>query len=135
MASADYRLCDVCDNKAFYDASLNYETAAPDWAPDRAPARYAGNSMGSAALWIDHLGDWAVLCSECAKTHRAVILGPDEVLLTRNQLPTRAVLKKHDGSASATCTRRRTARGSTSPWTPPTTSRPSRARKATTGST
>ncbi len=25
MALADYRLCDVCGSKAFYDARLNYE--------------------------------------------------------------------------------------------------------------
>lgn len=25
MAMSDYRLCDVCDGKAFYDLNLNYE--------------------------------------------------------------------------------------------------------------
>ncbi len=25
MAAADYRLCDLCESKAFYDANLGYE--------------------------------------------------------------------------------------------------------------
>lgn len=29
MAYADYRHCDVCDAKAFYDAGLDYDTKPP----------------------------------------------------------------------------------------------------------
>jgi len=49
MAAADYRLCDVCDRKTFYDADLD-----PDY--------------------TDRIGAWAVLCRECAKTHDVVVV-------------------------------------------------------------
>lgn len=71
MAAADYRLCDVCDGKAFYDSNLSYED--PREAPDRGPFRVAGQEQG----WgyrLGYLGDWAVLCTDCAKTHRTAIL-------------------------------------------------------------
>jgi hypothetical protein len=51
MARADYRLCDVCDDKAFYDANLNYDF----------------EENPETGLW--QLGAWVVLCSDCAKTH------------------------------------------------------------------
>lgn len=60
MAYADYRLCDVCGCKAFYDANLSYrETTDP-------------NEMirGSDGIKLHWLGDWAVICTDCAKTHR-----------------------------------------------------------------
>ena len=56
MALADYRLCDWCGNKAFYDSRLNYDY---------------DEKTGQTTL--DHLGDWKVLCVECAKTHEVVI--------------------------------------------------------------
>jgi hypothetical protein len=58
MALADYRLCDVCGGKAFYDANLNYDFSEC-------------NEKGEPRL--DYLGDWAVLCIDCAKTHEVVI--------------------------------------------------------------
>lgn len=66
MALVDYRLCDVCHGKAFYDARLNYEDAGAQVA-----VRYAGE-----VSWyrLDDLGDWAVLCKDCAKTHRTEIV-------------------------------------------------------------
>lgn len=70
MAAADYRLCDVCGGKAFYDSNLYYEDEHE--APDRAPYRVAGE----ASDWgyrLGYLGDWAVLCEDCAKTHRTRI--------------------------------------------------------------
>lgn len=51
MAKADYRLCDVCDGKVFYDANLNYE-------PNSEPPLY---------YELDYLGDWKVICKDCAK--------------------------------------------------------------------
>lgn len=51
MALADYRLCDVCGGKAFYDANLNYTDEG-----------------------LDRLGDWKVICVECAKTHKTVVV-------------------------------------------------------------
>jgi len=66
MASADYRLCDVCSRKTFYDATLDYQR------PD-ADHKYE--------WWLHGLGDWGVLCTECAKTHE-VIIRPRETATT-----------------------------------------------------
>ncbi len=80
MAAADYRLCDVCDGKVFYDANLNYEQGRDDeWAKRKAPFRWAGEEQGKPEhddwlLRLDYLGDWAVLCGECSKTHRTQIV-------------------------------------------------------------
>lgn len=55
MAASDYRLCDICDKKTFYDAELQYDFKA-----------YPKTGLFN-------LGDWACLCIECAKTHEVVI--------------------------------------------------------------
>ena len=62
MAAADYRLCDVCGGKAFYDANLNNDFDAP-----------AEEHIRDSNYKLDYLGDWAVLCRDCAKTHKCVI--------------------------------------------------------------
>lgn len=77
MAGADYRHCDVCGGKAFYDANLNYETgqrgADGKWNYPETPVREVGKpQMFGAAL--DRLGDWAVICTTCAKTHKTAIV-------------------------------------------------------------
>lgn len=80
MAAADYRLCDVCDGKVFYDANLNYEQGRDDeWAKSKAPFRWAGEEQGKPEhddylLRLDYLGDWAVICRECAKTHKTIVV-------------------------------------------------------------
>jgi hypothetical protein len=56
MAYADYRLCDVCQEKAFYDANLSYDFEEH---PDTG---------------LYNVGAWGVLCRDCVKTHRVVIL-------------------------------------------------------------
>lgn len=61
MALADYRLCDVCGNKAFYDANLNYDVDE------------------NGVTTLDHVGAWAVLCVDCAKTHETVVLKRGEM--------------------------------------------------------
>lgn len=58
MALADYRLCDVCGQKVFYDADLNYDYP---------------NTNAKGDIKLDYLGDWAVICEECAKDHECVI--------------------------------------------------------------
>lgn len=56
MASANYRHCDVCDAKVFYDATLNYE------------------HDDEGHLILENLGAWNVLCDSCAKTHEIKIV-------------------------------------------------------------
>lgn len=70
MASSDYRLCDVCDGKAFYDSNLNYEFGRPQYSVG--PFKNCGEAQNSISL--ERLGDWAVLCHECAKTHKCQIV-------------------------------------------------------------
>jgi len=80
MAAADYRLCDVCDGKVFYDSNLNYEQGPSDWChtePYRnvGEAQYADPEMVvKYGMRLDYLGDWAVICEDCAKTHKCVIV-------------------------------------------------------------
>ena len=57
MAIADYKLCDVCQGKAFYDANITDPNYTSTW---------------------DASEDWdgvelAVLCSRCKKTHKITI--------------------------------------------------------------
>lgn len=58
MALADYKLCDVCGRKTYYDANLNFDLG--DRGPDGFPVP-------------DGAGDLAALCRECVKTHEIVI--------------------------------------------------------------
>ncbi len=51
MAMADYYCCDLCGDKAFYDADLNYDDE--------------GN--------LGYVGDMEVICTDCAKTHEVII--------------------------------------------------------------
>lgn len=77
MAAGDYRSCDVCGGKAFYDANLNYDTGDKvdgKWVYADAPYRVAGQSQGVFGNGLDYVGDWAVLCIECAKTHKTTIV-------------------------------------------------------------
>ena len=30
-------------------------------------------------VWLDYVGDWAVICADCAKTHKTVIVALTEV--------------------------------------------------------
>lgn len=62
MTLTNYRLCDKCGGKAFYDAGLNNDS-------DALSNDYA----------LDNLGDWAFLCRTCAKTHKCVIVPMDAV--------------------------------------------------------
>lgn len=68
MASSDYRLCDVCDGKAFYDANIDYDHGDKDDG-----FRVAGKPQPW-GLKLGYVGDWAVICTDCAKTHRTAIL-------------------------------------------------------------
>lgn len=79
MAAGDYRSCDVCGGKCFYDANLNYEDDENEWNANRPPFRTVGLDPPSFyAPKLDYLGDWAVICNECAKTHKCVIVKLEE---------------------------------------------------------
>jgi len=83
MAMADYRLCDVCERKAFYDSNLNYEFASKsEPIPDGESIKYLG--VVTRGQRLDYLGDWAVLCRDCAKTHRTQIV-PIEATASKEQ--------------------------------------------------
>jgi hypothetical protein len=62
VAGCDYRSCDRCRAKTFYDAQLDYDFNDPD-----------------RPLGLYGLGDWAVLCEECAKTHKCVVVKREDV--------------------------------------------------------
>lgn len=81
MALADYRLCDVCGNKAFYDSNLSYEQGPDEYSTTK-PYRVAGEDQYPGTpeytekygMRLGYLGDWAVLCEDCAKTHKTQIV-------------------------------------------------------------
>lgn len=52
MAALDHYICDVCGAKCFYDANVNWEA-------------YRAMKM---------LGEMAVICGKCARTHVVKIL-------------------------------------------------------------
>jgi hypothetical protein len=69
MAGSDYRRCDVCGGKAFYDANLNYETGDKvdgKWVYSETPFRVAGEGQGAYGNGLDYVSDWAVICTDCA---------------------------------------------------------------------
>jgi hypothetical protein len=78
MAACDYRSCDVCGGKAFYDANLSYEDGADG---DSIPYRIAGEPhydkpeiLSKYGQRLGYVGDWAVICDDCAKTHKTQIV-------------------------------------------------------------
>lgn len=77
MALSDYRLCDVCGGKAFYDANLTYE----DGDESAAPYRIAGKEqydnpelLRKWALRLGYVGDWAVICTDCSDKYKCQIV-------------------------------------------------------------
>ena len=72
MAYADYRLCDICECKAFYDSNLNYDF------PDKNNPIPEENLIRDCHYSLDYLGDWAVICRECAKTHKTIVVPLDQ---------------------------------------------------------
>lgn len=68
MAAGDYRLCDICHSKTYYDANLDFDFKAyPRWGL--------------------RLGDWKVICIECAKTHECVIVPRAAVTVSEGGKP------------------------------------------------
>ena len=58
MAAADYKLCDLCEGKAFYDVTIT----DPRYCATYDPTEKA-----------EPIG-LAVLCAECNKTHQCVVV-------------------------------------------------------------
>ena len=56
MAGCDYRSCDVCGCKTFYDSNLDYDFKE---FPEHGLSR---------------LGDWKVICECCAEAYECVIV-------------------------------------------------------------
>lgn len=63
MAIADYKLCDVCQGKAFYDANISDPNYTSTWDEDEEWDRV----------------ELAVLCSRCKKTHKITIVPISEL--------------------------------------------------------
>lgn len=57
MALADYRLCDICECKTFYDAGLNYDYDA-----------------ATGDIKLERVGAMKVICEECAEKFDVVIV-------------------------------------------------------------
>lgn len=68
MAACDYRLCDKCGSKTFYDANLNYERVSEN------PPGYKQVGVEQRLNSLDNLGDWAVLCRKCSTEFKTVIV-------------------------------------------------------------
>lgn len=68
MAAADYYLCDICEQKCFYDANLNWECSTKD---DPIPLEEQVFGMD---MRLDYCGDIMALCRNCAKTHELRIV-------------------------------------------------------------
>ena len=86
MASGDYRLCDVCDCKVFYDVDLGYEVNREGNPYNKVPYKIAGeNQYGDKELSdkygisLQSLGDWAVICKECSKEYKTQIVKIEKV--------------------------------------------------------
>jgi hypothetical protein len=64
MASGDYRSCDVCVCKVFYDANLDYEGSS-----DFSKSGGVLFNNERSYVGLHNLGAWMVLCKSCALTH------------------------------------------------------------------
>ena len=87
MAGGDYRSCDVCGHKVFYDANLNYETGSKiggKWVYPTNAAKEAGVEQPYGYA-LDYLGDWAVLCNKCSKTRKCQIVEIDAAIASQEQ--------------------------------------------------
>jgi len=72
MALSDYRLCDICGGKAFYDSNLNYESQDdPDFEGEPLPTANGKRQW----FHLDNLGSWAVICKSCrAKGYECMVV-------------------------------------------------------------
>ena len=83
---SDYRVCDVCGGKAFYDANLNYDDGRSEWHKDDPAYRVVGQEQFADADMVkkygyrlDYVGDWAVICTDCSPKWKTKIVPIDAV--------------------------------------------------------
>jgi hypothetical protein len=74
MSSLDYRSCDVCGTKTFYDAELAYHEVESEHDVKYLKVGKKQHSNSEYGLCLDNLGDWAVLCKECSKKYKTQIV-------------------------------------------------------------
>lgn len=67
MAGADYKSCDVCGTKTFYDARVDYDL---DLRQHEEPRPF-------------RVGDWKVICVECAKDHEVKVVPKSKAKVKR----------------------------------------------------
>ena len=72
MAIFDYRLCDVCGIKTFYDANIDYVEFETDGPVVMYDLKVDGKTEEVACPL--HVGGWAVLCKGCIETHDVEIV-------------------------------------------------------------
>jgi hypothetical protein len=77
MAGADYRTCDVCGGKAFYDAELAYakgtERDLPPYKVAGIPQYPTEEFNEKYGYQLGRVGDWAVICHACSKQYEVRI--------------------------------------------------------------
>jgi hypothetical protein len=75
MAGADYRKCDKCNRKVFYDSDLSYEFQKFDITRGKMVFEYEETKpIKGETHALGCLGDWKVLCHKCAETHKCIIV-------------------------------------------------------------
>lgn len=77
MASGDYRACDVCGVKTFYDANLHYVYDDERSEYDTGPLLEENGVVSSYALAF--LGSWACVCDGCCKEWTARVVRRSEL--------------------------------------------------------
>lgn len=83
MAMSDYRLCDLCGGKVFYDVNLNYEWSDKNGNDSFKQKIESHQLVRDSNYKLDYLGDWAVICIDCAKKYKCVILPIEDMYLGR----------------------------------------------------
>ena len=79
---SDHKPCDRCGKWTLWEGTLldQYEFSRDRQPSDDPPYRVAGEEQTGDSgdrFCIDGVGDWAMLCPACAKTHRTMIVPID----------------------------------------------------------
>lgn len=79
MARVDYRCCDVCGIQTIYDANLHWNRNNTNdciytYNNRSRHRRLVKENNKPTNLTLGHLGNWAVLCLDCAKKYEFKIV-------------------------------------------------------------